>query len=315
MPNLPPRVYASTLDAIGNTPAVRLQKVVEAKSANVFVKLEYFNPTGSYKDRKALTMIEEAEACGDLRPGMRVVEYTGGNTGASLAFVCALKGYKCMLVSSDAYAPEKLQSMVAFGAELVMIPSQGGQITPDLLQSMFEQVRRLAAAEGVYWTNQSHNVDGVKGNEGIGRELLQQVAGPIHAFCAGVGTGAMLMGVARVLRRAEPSTRIVVLEPASSPVISSGVAGSHRIEGIGYGLVPALLHQDAYDEVRGIDEGEARQMARRLAQEEGIFAGTSTGLNVAGALQLARELGPGKTVVTVACGSGFKYLRGDLYAV
>jgi cysteine synthase len=153
------------------------------------------------------------------------------------------------------------------------------------------------------------------GNEGIGRELLQQVEGPIHAFCAGVGTGAMLMGVAQVLRRAEPSTRIVVLEPASSPVISSGVAGSHRIEGIGYGLVPALLHPDAYDEVRGIAEGEARQMARRLAQEEGIFAGTSTGLNVIGALQLARELGPGKTVVTVACDSGFKYLRGDLYAV
>jgi len=254
-------------------------------------------------------MIEEAEARGVLRPGMTVVEYTGGSTGSSLAFVCAVKGYAFKVVSSDAFAREKLQTMRAFGAELTIVPSQGGKITPDLIPRMIEEARKLAAVEGTYWTNQLYNTDVLKGYEHIGQELLEQVDGPIHAFCGGVGTAGMLMGVARALRQANSQARIVALEPATSAVISTGKAGTHHVEGIGIGFVPPLLDNAYYNEARGIDEEEAR----RLAQEEGIFAGVSSGLNVAGALHVARELGPGHTVVTVAVDTGLKYLAGDLY--
>ncbi|HEX3640014.1 MAG TPA: cysteine synthase family protein, partial [Ktedonobacteraceae bacterium] len=310
-----PRVCSSALQAIGNTPVVRLQKVVPPNSAQVLVKLEYFNPTGSYKDRMALSMIEEAEARGTLRAGMTVVEYTGGSTGSSLAFVCAVKGYSFKVVSSDAFAREKLQTMRAFGAQLTIVPSLGGQITPDLIPRMIEQARELAQAEDTYWTNQFHNADSLKGYEHIGQELLSQVDGPIHAFCGAVGTAGMLMGVARALRGANSPAQIIALEPATSAVISTGEAGTHHVEGTGAGFVPPLLDKASYDQARGIDEGEARHMARRLAQEEGIFVGVSTGLNVAGALQVARDLGPGHTVVTVAVDTGLKYLAGDLYEV
>jgi cysteine synthase A len=308
-------VRASTLEAIGNTPVVRLRKAVPPNSAEVLVKLEYFNPTGSYKDRMALAMIEEAEVRGDLRPGMTVVEYTGGSTGSSLAFVCAVKGYRFKVVSSDAFAREKLQTMRAFGADLTLVPSEGGRITPDLTGRMIEAARKFAQTGNTYWTNQLYNSDSIKGYERIGRELLEQVDGPIHAFCAGVGTAGMLMGVAQALRSANNPARIVALEPATSAVISTGVAGTHHVEGIGIGFVPPLLDKAYYDEARGIDEEAGREMARRLAREEGVFAGISTGLNVTGALQLARELGPGHTVVTVAVDTGLKYLAGDLYQV
>jgi len=309
----PSQVSPSTLQTIGNTPIVRLQKLVPPESAEVLVKLEYFNPTGSYKDRMALAMIEGAEARGELRPGMRVVEYTGGSTGSSLAFVCAVKGYAFKVVSSDAFAREKLQTMRAFGADLIILPSQGGQTTPDLIPRMMEVARELAAEEGTYWTNQLYNNDVIKGYEPIGREFIEQIGKPIHAFCGSVGTAGMLMGVARALRQANSQARIVALEPASSAFISTGKAGTHDVEGIGIGMIPPHLDSAFYDEVRGIDEGEARQLARRLAREEGIFAGVSSGLNIAGALQLAQELGPGHTVVTVAVDTGLKYLAGDLY--
>lgn len=315
MHRTPPGVCSSALQAIGNTPVVQLQKVVPPNSAAVFVKLEYFNPTGSYKDRMALSMIEEAEARGTLRPGMTVVEYTGGSTGSSLAFVCAVKGYPFKVVSSDAFAREKLQTMRAFGAQLTIVPSRGGQITPDLIPRMMEEARTLAQEPNTYWTNQFHNADMLTGYEQMGQELLEQVDGPIHAFCGGVGTAGMLMGVARALRGAGNPMRIVALEPATSAVLSTGKAGTHHVEGIGVGFVPPLLDQAAYDQARGIDEGEARHMARRLAREEGIFVGVSSGLNVTGALQVARELGPGHTVVTVAVDTGLKYLAGDLFEV
>jgi cysteine synthase A len=313
MADEPPTIRASALDAIGNTPLVRLKHIVPPNSAEVLVKLEFYSPTGSYKDRMALAMITEAEARGDLRPGMTVVEYTGGSTGSSLAFVCAVKGYAFTVVSSDAFALEKLNTMRAFGATLVIEPSKDGLITPDLIPRMIERARQLAAAGNTYWTNQLHNADSIKGYMGIGRELLQQVEGPIHAFCGGVGTAGMLTGVSRALHEGNSSARIVALEPAASPVISGGQAGTHHVEGIGVGFIPPLLTKDAYDEARGIDEAEARAMARRMAKEEGIFAGVSSGLNVVGALQVAQELGPGHTVVTVAVDSGLKYLAGDLY--
>lgn len=304
----------SMLQAIGNTPVVQLNKVVPPHCADVFVKLEYYNPTGSYKDRMALAMIEEAEQRGELRPGMTVVEYTGGSTGSSLAFVCAVKGYRFRVVSSDAFAKEKRQTMNIFGAELDIIPSQGGKITPDLIPRLVQRAHDIAAAEPSYFTNQFHNADAVKGYEQIGQELVEQIEGPIHAFCGGVGTAGMLMGVAHVLRRLNPAPRIVALEPASTPVISQGTSGPHHIEGVGVGFVPPLLDRTFFDEARGIDEAEARQMAWRLAREEGIFAGTSTGMNIVGAIALARELGAGQRVVTVAVDSGLKYLAGDLYS-
>ena len=313
MQRTPPGVCSSVLQAIGNTPVVQLQKVVPSNSASVFVKLEYFNPTGSYKDRMALSMVEEAEARGTLRPGMTVVEYTGGSTGSSLAFVCAVKGYPFKVVSSDAFAREKLQTMRAFGAQLTLVPSQGGMITPDLIPRLMEEARKLAQAPDTYWTNQFYNADMLTGYEQIGWELLEQLDGPIDAFCGGVGTAGMLMGVTRALRGANSPARIVALEPATSALLSTGKAGTHHVEGIGVGFVPPLLDEASYDQAVAIDEGEARDMARRLAREEGIFVGVSSGLNVAGALQVARELGPGHTVVTVAVDTGLKYLAGDLY--
>lgn len=307
------KIVSSILQAIGNTPIVRLNKVVPPDCAEVLVKLEYYNPTGSYKDRLALAMIEEAEKRGDLRPGMTVVEYTGGSTGSSLAFVCAVKGYRFHVVSSNAFAWEKLQTMRVFGAELDILPSQDGQVTPDLIPRMIEAARAIAESKPSYFTDQIRNTDSVKGYEAIGRELVEQVGGPIHAFCASVGAAAMLMGVAHILRRSDPSTKIVALEPASAPLLSKGFSGTHHVEGIGIGLVPPLLDRAYCDEARGIEETASRQMAWRLAREEGIFAGTSSGMNVLGAIELARELGPGHTVVTVAVDSGLKYLSGDLY--
>lgn len=315
MNKVPPASVTSILGAIGMTPVVQLCKVVPIESADVFVKLEYFNPTGSYKDRMALAMIEEAEARGDLRPGMTVVEYTGGSTGSSLAFICAVKGYQFKVVSSDAFSKEKLDTMKAFGADLHLVPSEGGKLTPDLVPRMIEKAKSFAEQEGTYFTNQLHNADSIVGYRNIGKELLRQIDRKIFAFCGSVGTAGMLVGVSQELRRANPDVRIIALEPATSAILSGGDPGSHHVEGIGIGFVPPLLDEGLYDTSRGIDEAEARVMARRLANQEGVFAGTSTGLNVVGALQVAKEIGEGKVVVTVAVDTGLKYLSGDLYAV
>ena len=310
--NAPPPID-STLTAVGHTPLVKLKSVVPDNCADIYVKLEYYNPTGSYKDRMALAMIEEAEKRGDLRPGMTVVEYTGGSTGSSLAFICAVKGYRFKVVSSDAFASEKLRTMQAFGADLTIVPSKGGKITPDLIPRMMEKAAEIAQAEGRYATDQFNNHDSLQGYAAIGEEMVAQLKRPIHGFCGMVGTGGMTMGVATVLRAAQQSTRIIVMEPATSPIISQGVKGSHSVEGTGAGFVPPILDKALYDEAWGIDEGEGRAMARRLAREEGVFTGISSGCNVVGAIRLAQELGVGHTVVTVAVDSGLKYLAGDLY--
>jgi cysteine synthase A len=302
------------LDAIGNTPIVRLSRLVPPGAADLWVKLEYYNPTGSYKDRMALSMVERAERRGTLRPGMTVVEYTGGSTGISLALVCAVKGYRCRIVSNDAVAREKLRSMEIFGAELEVLKSQGGKLTADLVPRMMERAREIAAEGESYATDQMRNPDMVAGYEPLGEELLRQVPAPIDAFCAATGTAGMLMGASRVLKRANPATRIVAFEPATSAVLSGGPAGTHGVEGVAPGFVPPQFDRGLVSETRAIDEGEARRVARELARHEGIFAGTSTGLNVAGGIELARELGAGRTVVTVAVDSGLKYLAGDLYA-
>jgi cysteine synthase A len=300
-------------EVVGHTPVVRLGKVVPEGAADVFVKLEWFNPTGSYKDRMALAMIEEAEKRGDLTPGMTVVEYTGGSTGSSLAFVCAVKGYRFKVVSSDAFAIEKRRTMTALGAELIVVPSKDGRITPDLLPRMIERARELAAEPGTYFTDQLNNKDVIVGYQTIGEELIDQLDRPIDVFCGAVGTAGMAMGVAQALAAAGSPTRVVVFEPASTPVLTAGTTGTHRVEGIGIGFVPPLLDTDLYDEARAIEEDEGREMARRLAAEEGLLAGVSSGLNVAGAVQIALELGEGHTIVTVAVDTGLKYLGGDLF--
>jgi cysteine synthase A len=309
-----PAPSASVLQTIGRTPVVRLRSVVPPGAADVFVKLEFFNPTGSYKDRMALAMIEGAERRGALRPGMRVVEFTGGSTGSSLAMVCAVKGYPTVLVSSDAFAEEKLRTMRAFGADVRVVPSEGGKVTPALFERMRQQVDALVAEPGTYWTDQFNNADALDGYAGIGRELLEQTGGRLDVFCGGVGTGGMLSGVASALRAGGSQARIVALEPASSPALTEGRGGPHHVEGIGTGRVPHHMENKPYDEARAIKEEDARVLARRLAKEEGLLVGTSSGLNIAAAIDLARELGAGKVVTTVVVDTGLKYLSGDLFA-
>jgi len=303
----------SVLEAIGNTPLVQLRSVVPSGAARVFIKLEYYNPTGSYKDRMALSTIEP-ERKGKLRPGMRVVEYTGGSTGSSLALVCAVKGYRFTPISSDAFAREKLDTMRAFGGDLMMVPSDGGKINAELFARFREAVARETADPNVFWADQFNNPDVVEGYTAMGREILAQMDAPIHAFCAAVGSGGMLVGVSRALKAGGCTARVVALEPAESPVLTTGQSGAHRVEGVGVGFRPPHLQPGDYDEVRAVPEAVARAMARQLAREEGIFAGTSTGLNVSAAVELARRLGPEATVVTVAVDSGLKYLSGDLYS-
>ena len=307
------RIGGSMAEVVGGTPVVQLRKVVPADAADVFVKLEWFNPTGSYKDRMALAMIEEAERRGDLRPGMTVLEYTAGSTGSSLAYVCAAKGYRFRVVTSDAFAAEKLATMAALGAELTIVPSVDGKITPDLTPRMIETAREIASEPDVYWTDQLNNEDSLVGYYEVGIELLEQMERPIDVFCCAVGTSGMATGVRNALDDRGSTAQVVIFEPDSSPVITTGEAGVNSIEGIGIGIVPPLLDLGRFDGARAISEPEAFAMARRLAAEEGLLAGGSTGLNVVGAIELARELGPDHTVVTVACDTGLKYLAGDLY--
>ena len=303
------------LSAIGNTPVVRLARMAGDGCAEVWVKMEAANPTGSYKDRMALAMIEAAEADGRLRPGQLVVEYTGGSTGSSLAFVCAVKGYPLRIVSSDAFAEEKIRTMRAFGAEVELIPSPDG-ITPDLIPSMMRRAAEIAAQTGAFATDQFSNADMVDGYRRLGGELLEQLPGPppISALCSYVGTAGCFLGVSRALAGVLPGLHRAVVEPAESAVLSGRPSGTHHIEGGGTGQRPPQLWPADYDEVIAIPEAEAFALARQAAREEGIFSGPSTGANLAAALEIARRLGPGHRVVTLQVDSGLKYLTGALYS-
>jgi cysteine synthase A len=283
--------------------------------AEVWVKMEAANPTGSYKDRMALAMIEAAEADGRLRPGQLVVEYTGGSTGSSLAFVCAVKGYPLRIVSSDAFADEKIRTMRAFGAEVELIASPGG-ITPGLIPAMMRRAAEIAADTGAFATDQFNNTDMVDGYRRLGEELLDQLPGPppVSAFCCYVGTAGCFLGVSRALTARLPALHRVVVEPAESAVLSGGPPGTHHIEGGGIGSRPPQLQAADYDEVIDIPEAEAFATARRAARAEGIFSGPSTGANLSAALQLTRRLGPGHRVITIQVDSGLKYLAGPLYS-
>jgi cysteine synthase A len=291
-----------------------LDRQVGEGSAEVWVKLEAANPTGSYKDRMALAMIEGATRDGRLQPGQPVVEYTGGSTGSSLAFVCAVKGHPLRIVSSDAFAVEKLRTMQAFGADVELIPSPDG-ITPELIPAMVKRAGEIAAATGAFWTDQFNNVDMLDGYRRLGEELLQQLPGPpaIGAFCSYVGTAGCFLGTTRALGEKLPGLHRVVAEPAESAVLSGRPAGTHHIEGGGIGRWPPLLSAEDFDEVIAVPEADAFAMAREAARTEGIFSGPSTGANLVAALELARRLGPGHRVATVQVDSGLKYLAGKLY--
>ncbi|GGK06662.1 cysteine synthase [Pilimelia anulata] len=298
---------------IGGTPVVPLRRLTGPADAAVWVKLEGANPTGSYKDRMALAMIEGAEAAGRLRPGQPVVEASVGSTGSALALVCAVKGYPLRIVSADCVAPAKLATMRAFGADVELVPAPAG-MTPDLIPAMTARVREIAARTGAYWTDQFTNTDMVAGYRRLGAELLAGVPGPIDAVCLYVGTGGCFLGTSAALRERYPDLLRAVVEPAESAVLSGGPPGAHRVEGGGIGRRPPLLAPDAHDEVLAVPQAEAFALARRAARAEGILSGPSTGINLAAALRLARRLGPGRTVVTVQVDSGLKYLDGPLHA-
>jgi cysteine synthase A len=303
----------SVLDAIGNTSIAKLRRVVPASGASILAKLEWENPTGSMKDRMAQAVIARAEADGRLQRGGTVVEYTGGSTGTSLALVCAAKGYRIRIVSSDAFAQEKLDQMAALGAELTLVQSEGGRTTKKLILDMIEAARRLSLEPNTYWTDQLNNHDSIGGYEALGAEIWRQTGGRVDAFVHSVGTGASLRGVATVLKRHKPGVRIVAVEPAESSVLLGGQPGPHKIEGVGIGYTPPLWDPSLVDEIVPVKTDDAKEMARRLAREEALFAGTSSGANVVAALHVAETLGPDTTVVTLMADSGLKYMSTDVY--
>jgi cysteine synthase len=304
---------SSVLEAIGNTSLVELRRVVPANCGKVFVKVEGGNPTGSMKDRMAQAMIGRAESDGRLRPGDSVVEYTGGSTGASLALVCAAKGYHLRLVTSNAFSEEKLTQMAAFGAELTLIHSEGGLITKKLIADMIEAAKEISREPRTYWTDQLNNADSIAGYYPMGEEIWDQTSGKVDAFVQSIGTSASLRGVATVLRRYNSRARIIAVEPGESAVLSGGQPGAHRIEGIGIGYTPPLWDASVVDEIVPVPTADAQAMARRLAREEGLFAGTSSGANVIGAIRVAERLGPRACVVTLLVDSGLKYLSTEVY--
>jgi cysteine synthase A len=300
---------AGILQRIGNTSLLPLRRIVPSRGGSILLKLESENPTGSMKDRMALAMIEAAEADGRLPRGGSVVEYTGGSTGVSLSLVCAVKGYPLHIVSSDAFAKEKLDHMRILGARLQIVPSDGGHMTEKLTRDMVEAARLTTRQTGGFWTDQLNNTDQLVAYHGLADEIWAQTGGKIDGFVQCVGTAASLRGTGEALRRHDARIQLVAVEPSESAVLSGGPAGAHKIDGIGAGFVVPLWHPGVADHIERVSTGEAIAMALGLAREEGVFAGTSTGANVIAALRLADRIGPGATVVTVMCDTGMKYLR------
>jgi len=301
------------LDAIGNTPIVELRRIVPRDCARVIVKLESANPTGSMKDRMARAIVERAAAAGRLPPGGTVVEYTAGTTGISLAFVCSALGFKAHFVFSDAFSDEKRYTMRAYGGEITDVPSDNGKITEHLIKTMIATAGEISRRPEHWWADQLNNQDGETGYHSLGEEIWVQTGGRVNAFVQAVSTAHSIHGTARALRRHDPHVRVVAVEPAESAVLSGEPSGSHQIEGIGIGFVPPLWKPDEVDEILTVTTAEAKAMARRLAKEEAIFAGPSTGANVAGALRIAERLGPDATVVTIVVDSGLRYSSTDVF--
>ena len=302
----------SVLDAIGHTPLVELQRLPPPGAARVLVKLEFANPTGSMKDRMAVAAINAAEADGRLEPGGTVVEYTGGTTGVSLAFVCAAKGYKARIVFSDAFSQDKRLMMEALGAEVSLVRSGGGGITEKVVRQMIEEARALGGRPGHWWCDQLNNRDAIAGYVPLGEEIREQ-AGRVDAFVHCVGTAHSIHGATRGLRKGDATVHVVAVEPAESAVLAGGPGGSHGIDGIGIGFVPPLWEPEEVNELMTVSTADAKAMARRLAAEEGVFAGTSSGANVVAALRVAQRLGKGATVATIMVDSGLRYVSTDVF--
>lgn len=308
------RSAGDVVGSIGGTPLIELKRVVPPGYARILVKVESHNPTGSMKDRMAVAVVDRAAATGRLVPGGRLVEYTGGSTGTSLAFVCAARGFAITLVTSDAFSAEKRSHMRALGATVVEVPSDRGRITKELIQTMMARAAELSAPPDAYYADQFNNVDAIEGYAPLGEEIWAQSERSVDAFVQAVGTAHCIGGVARVLRSHSQEVKIVAVEPAESPVLSGGSPGSHRIEGVGPGFVPPLWEPELIDGIEAVSSSDAMDMCRRLAREEAIFGGTSSGANVVAALRVAKRLGKGHTVVTLVCDSGLKYLSTELYA-
>ena len=303
----------SVLDAIGNTPMVELKTIVPKGAARIVAKLEWTNPTGSMKDRMALAAIEYAEAAGKLKPGGTVVEYTAGTTGISLAFVAAAKGYKTAIVFSDAFSDEKRRTMLAYGAHITDVKSDGGKINEALIKEMIRTAGELKDKPGHWWCDQLNNHAAASGYEPLGDEIWMQSGGAVDAFVHTVSTAHSIHGVTKALWRHKRDIRITAVEPAESAVLSGQPSGSHKIEGIGIGFVPPLWEPELVDEIEMVSTDDAKAMARRLAKDEGIFAGASTGANVVAAIRVAERLGAGKTVATIVVDSGLRYLSTDVF--
>ena len=301
------------LEIIGNTPIVKLQKIVPRGCGEIYLKLEAYNPTGSKKDRMALAMIEGAEKRGDLKKGMTVVEYSGGSTGAGLAFVCSLKGYRFRLITADVFGKEKISLMNSLGADLEVIKSRDGKITKELINKMINRAKEISKEPNTFFTNQLDNEDVIKGFVPLGEEILDQINGSIDAVCDTVGTAGTLMGIAKAFKNANSNSKIIAVEPSSSPILSKGIKGSHNVEGVGLGFIPKIYDSKLVDDVITIEESIARQTSRDLALKEGVFCGTSSGMNVAAAIQISQKLGPKSRVVAIACDTGLKYLSEGLF--
>ena len=302
-------LHPDILHCIGSTPLVSLRHVAPRNGTRILLKMESANPTGSMKDRMALAMIEAAEADGRLKPGGAVVEYTGGSTGVSLSLVCAVKRHPLDIVGSDAFAAEKLDHMRLLGARLHVVKSDAGRMTEKLTRDIIEAAREIAARTGAFWTDQMNNKDQVAGYHKMAEEIWTETNGKVDAFVQSVGTAGSLRGSSEGLRRHNAKVRVVAVEPAESPVLSGGAPGAHKIDGIGAGFVVPLWRRDCADQIERVSTEEALAMAFRLAREEGIFAGASTGCNVTAALRLAEQMARGATIVTVMCDTGMKYLK------
>jgi len=303
------------LTTIGNTPLVELKSIVPAGSARILVKLESHNPTGSMKDRMARAMVEGAIASGALAPGRELVEFTGGSTGTSLAFVCAALGYPVSIVTSDAFSIEKRNHMKALGAKMTIVPCVDGRITPDLFVRMREATQAIIAERRAYWTNQFENHQQANGYTALADEVWEQTGGRVDAFVHAVGTCGSLRGTSTRLREHRPGLHVVAVEPAESAVMSAGQPGSHRMEGMGTGRLVPMWDPSLANDIEPVSTDDAEVMARRLAREEAIFAGTSTGGNIVASLRLAARLGPGATIVTIACDHGLKYISTPLFGL
>lgn len=302
------------MEGIGSTPLIKLKHLTEVNSADIYVKFEGANPTGSMKDRMALSMIEGAEKRGDLQKGGTVVDYTGGSTGSSLAMICSAKGYKAHFVSSDAFAQEKLQTMRAFGAKLELIPSEDGKITAKVIYKALERVAEIVKQPNTFYTDQFKNVDNKNAYHKMAYEIMGVLGTNIDEFIAGVGTGGCFSGNSEIFKKEIPEIRCIPVEPFNVKTLSGGdTSGTHRLEGMGAGFIPEICRLDLADEIIAVKDEDAYETARNLARIEGVFGGVTSGANVWAAIQRAKILGKGKTIVTVVCDSGLKYLNGDLY--